>query len=97
MRVCPDAQIDDGVLDVTVVGEVSKPEFIKTFPKVFTGRHVTHPKVRRLRGADVVITAERTLQVFADGEHAGTLPARFSIVPQALSIVTADAERKDAT
>jgi diacylglycerol kinase (ATP) len=97
MRVCPDAEVDDGVLDITVVGEVSKPDFIKTFPKVFTGRHVSHPKVRQFRGAEVSITAERTLQVFADGEHAGTLPAMFTVVPLALRIVVPSAERKDVT
>ncbi len=97
MRVCPDANIDDGVLDITVVGEVSKPEFIKTFPKVFTGRHVTHPKVQRLRGAEISIKAERTLQVFADGEHAGTLPAMFTVVPSALGIVVPAEEGKDVT
>ena len=97
MRVCPDAQIDDGVLDVTVVGEVSKLDFIKTFPKVFTGRHIAHPKVRVLRGAEISITAERTLQVFADGEHAGTLPATFSVVPSALGIVVPPDQRKDVT
>ena len=97
MRVCPDAQLDDGVLDITVVGEVSKPDFIKTFPKVFTGRHVSHPKVQQLRGADISITAERTLQVFADGEHAGTLPAMFTVLPSALEIVVTPDERKDVT
>ncbi len=97
MRVCPDAKVDDGVLDITVVGEVSKLDFIKTFPKVFTGRHISHPKVQQLRGAEVSITAERTLQVFADGEHAGTLPATFTVVPAALGIVVPPDERKDAT
>jgi diacylglycerol kinase (ATP) len=97
MRVCPDAEVDDGVLDITVVGEVSKPDFIKTFPKVFTGRHVKHPKVRQFRGAEVSITAERTLQVFADGEHAGTLPATFAVVPLALRIVVPNAAGKDVT
>ncbi len=97
MRVCPNAELDDGVLDVTVVGEVSKLDFIKTFPKVFTGRHISHPKVQQLRGAEVSITAERTLQVFADGEHAGTLPATFTVLPSSLGIVVPADERKDVT
>lgn len=97
MRVCPDAQLDDGVLDITVVGEVSKLDFIKTFPKVFTGRHVTHPKVKRFRGAEISITAERTLQVFADGEHAGTLPAVFTVLPSALGVVVPADQGKDVT
>src|SRR3954452_12650005 len=45
MRVAPDARLDDGLLDVTVVGEMSKPEFLVNFTKVFKGTHVQHNKV----------------------------------------------------
>jgi diacylglycerol kinase (ATP) len=93
MRVCPDAVVDDGLLDITIIGDVSKMDFIRTFPKVFTGKHMAHPKVRRLQGKEISITAERTLQVFADGEHAGTLPATFVIVPKALGVVVPPNER----
>src|SRR3954447_24699389 len=43
MQVCPAAEVDDGLLDITVVGPISKLEFLKTFPKVFKGTHVDHP------------------------------------------------------
>ena len=51
MRVCPDARLDDGLLDVTVLGPISKPEFLRVFPKVYKGTHVRHPAVtvRRAR------------------------------------------------
>jgi diacylglycerol kinase (ATP) len=87
MKVCPTAVPDDGLIDVCVIGDVSKIDFIRTFPKVFSGRHIEHPKVTVLRGKEVTISAERTLQVFADGEHVGTLPATFTVVPGSLPVV----------
>ena len=97
MRVCPDAKVDDGILDITLIGDVSKLDFIRTFPKVFTGKHLSHPKVRQLRGRDISITAERTLQVYADGEPVGTLPATFTVAPLALAVVVPPTERKETT
>jgi diacylglycerol kinase (ATP) len=87
MMICPTAVPDDGLIDLCVIGDISKAEFIKTFPKVFKGRHVDHPKVTVLRGKEVSISAERTLQVFADGEHVGTLPATFTVEPSSMSVV----------
>lgn len=87
MRVCPQAREDDGLLDVCVVTEIGKWEFVKTFPKVFRGRHVEHPAVRLLRGAQAEVSADRPFQVFADGEHVGGVPVTFTVVPGALSVV----------
>lgn len=87
MRITPDALLDDGLLDVCVIGDVSKPDLIRTFPKVFRGRHVAHPKVRMHRARVAAVDADRPLQVFADGEHVGTTPARFEVLPGVLSVV----------
>jgi len=87
MRVCPDASLEDGVLDVCVLGKVSKFEFVKTFPKVFKGRHVDHPAVTMLRAKEIEIAADRPFQLFGDGEHMGSLPATLSVVPGALKVV----------
>ena len=87
MKVTPDARYDDGVLDVCVIQELPKWQFVKTFPKVFTGKHVTHPAVTMLRGKEIEISAERPFQVYADGEPVGHLPAAFSVVPASLRLV----------
>lgn len=87
MLVCPDAQVDDGLLDVCVIGEVSKWDFVRTFPKVFKGRHVDHPAVRMLRGEKVEISADRPFLVYADGELVGSTPATFTILPQSIRMV----------
>jgi diacylglycerol kinase (ATP) len=87
MKVTPEARSDDGILDLCVIGEVSKFEFVKTFPKVFSGKHVTHPKVTMLRGREIDISAERPFEVYGDGERLGSLPATFTVVPGALRVV----------
>lgn len=87
MKVTPTARADSGVLEVCVVGEVPKLEFVRTFPKVFKGTHVDHPKVTMMRGREIHVTASGGFQVFADGEHVGTLPATFLVQPAALRVV----------
>ena len=87
MKVTPDARYDDGVLDVCVIQELPKWQFVKTFPKVFSGKHIMHPAVTMLRGKEIEISAERPFQVYADGEPVGRLPATFSVVPASLRLV----------
>jgi diacylglycerol kinase (ATP) len=89
MRVTPGARLDDGLLDVTVVGAMSRPEFLWTFPKVFRGNHVTHAKVTTLRGAHVhleSLDASVPMEVYADGERVGPLPGTMEAVRDALTV-----------
>lgn len=86
MQVCPGARSDDGVLEVCVIQELSKWQFVRTFPKVFKGRHVEHRAVRMLRGQEIEISADRSFQVYADGERVGSLPATFTVLPGAMRV-----------
>jgi len=90
MRVAPRASLADGLLDVVVIAGIGKLEFLRTFPKVFGGRHVEHPAVAVHRAAKVELDADRPLHVYADGEFAGTLPATFEVRPAALTVLAAD-------
>jgi diacylglycerol kinase (ATP) len=90
MRVAPQASLDDGLLDVVVIADIGKLEFLRTFPKVFSGRHVDHPAVTVHRAAHVELDADRALAVYADGEPAGTLPATFEVRPAAVAVLAAD-------
>jgi diacylglycerol kinase (ATP) len=87
MKVLPTASITDGLLDVCIVEELSRGAFLRAFPRVFRGTHVSHPKVRMLRGRTVKVEADRRIQVYADGERVGPLPAIFEIEPGALRAV----------
>jgi diacylglycerol kinase (ATP) len=86
MLVAPDARIDDGLLDLFIVNKITKPELIKVFPKVFTGKHVTHPAVEILRVTEVTLISDG-VPVYADGEPAGQLPMTVSIAPKALRVL----------
>jgi YegS/Rv2252/BmrU family lipid kinase len=86
MWVTPDAEPDDGVLDTLLIGDVTKADFVRTFPKIYRGKHLSHPKIEVLRGAAVEVEAELPLPIVLDGEQPGTTPARFEIVPGALRV-----------
>jgi diacylglycerol kinase (ATP) len=87
MQVCPNAVLDDGLLDVTVLGPVSKTEFIKTFPKVFKGTHVDHPAVTLRRVRTIALAAEG-VTAYADGEFLSDLPVTAECVPGAVRMLS---------
>lgn len=86
MLVCPDASLDDGLFDVMIVNEISTLEFLKVFPKVFSGKHVGHPAVQVLRGREVRLEAAGIIS-YADGERFAPLPMSAQIVPAALHVL----------
>ena len=87
MKVLPQASIVDGALDICIVTAMSKAAFLRAFPKVYVGKHTTHPNVMMLRGTDLKVEANRRVSVFADGEKVGSLPAVFTVLPKALPVV----------
>ena len=87
MKVLPGAYVNDGLLDVCIVEALGKAAFLRAFPRVFTGSHGSHPKVRMLRASAVTVEANRKVQVYADGERVGPLPATFEVLPGALPVV----------
>jgi len=86
MRVCPDASFDDGLFDILIVHQISTFEFLKVFPKVFSGKHVGHPAVEILRGGKVRLEASGIVS-YADGERFAPLPMVTQIVPAALNVL----------
>ena len=72
MNICPQSQLDDGLFDVIILEPVSTIEFLKVFPKVYSGSHISHPKVRSLRAAKVSIESDAI--AYADGERIGPAP-----------------------
>jgi YegS/Rv2252/BmrU family lipid kinase len=86
MKLAPEARQDDGLFEVVTIGDVTKPDFVTTAPKLYSGRYLAHPKVELLRSATVTIEAAVPLPLEVDGEPIGTTPARFEIVPSALRL-----------
>jgi len=92
LHVCPDALMDDGLLDVLVVGPLSRTRFVRLYPSVFSGRHVGHPEVHILR-ARVVCVDSPGIVGYADGERIGPLPLTCEAVPGALRVLAPVAGR----
>jgi diacylglycerol kinase (ATP) len=86
MRVCPDASLEDGLLDVTVLGPISKLEFIRVFPSVYKGTHVNHRAVT-VKRARVVSLSAFGVTAYADGERVASLPVACEAVPKALHVL----------
>jgi diacylglycerol kinase (ATP) len=86
MKLCPDAQPDDGLFDVLAIGDLTKGDLLLTLPKTFRGTHLPHPKAELLRGGRVTVEASEPLPIELDGEQPGTTPARFELVPNALRV-----------
>lgn len=72
MYVCPQAQLNDGLFDVMILEPVSKVEFLKVFPKVYSGSHISHPQVKILRTKKISVSANAI--AYADGERIGPAP-----------------------
>lgn len=79
LRVTPDADVNDGLFDVCIVGETSKLELLRVLPRVREGKHLGHPAIQMHRAARVSIVGDSALAAQADGEIVGNLPAVFSI------------------
>jgi diacylglycerol kinase (ATP) len=88
MMICPEAQPDDGLFDVLLIGDLTKRDLMLTLPKTYRGTHLPHPKAMLLRGTNVEVEAPEPLPIELDGEQPGTTPVRFEIVPGALRLRT---------
>lgn len=86
MKITPDAELDDGLLDVLIVKPLSRLNFVRIFPSVFKGTHVRHPKVSILRAKNVRIAGEGVV-VYGDGERIGPAPVDVQVVPGALRVL----------
>jgi diacylglycerol kinase (ATP) len=88
MKVAPNAQMNDGLLDIVMVRELSRLGFLKAFPKVFSGQHVGHPAVTILKANRASIASIMPLPVLADGELVGTTPLAVSLCPDRLRVIS---------
>ena len=87
MQVGPNADVADGLFDVMVLHKIGRMEFLKIFPKVFSGGHVTHPAVQILRGRQVTLDSPG-IRSQADGEDFLPLPLQLDVAAGALTILS---------
>lgn len=84
MKITPLAKRDDGLLDLCLVKNLSKWMLLFIFPKVFSGKHIKHPKVIYSQAESIKI--QGTGEVFADGDRKTQLPAQYRLQPGLLNL-----------
>jgi len=93
LRICPAADLHDGLFDVTVVGPISRRRLVRTLPRLRTGAHVHEPEVLTLRARQVRLAGDNGWIAYADGERQHSLPVAVTCVPDAIRVVTAHSKR----
>ncbi len=86
LRITEGADLHDGLLDVVVIGPMSKPGLVRAYPRLFTGTHVRLPQYEHHRVAEVTVAAPGIV-AYADGERVGPLPLTVRSVPGGLSVL----------
>jgi YegS/Rv2252/BmrU family lipid kinase len=87
MYLAPRARLDDGKLDIVMIGGKSKLRFLRNLPKAFKGKHVELEHVRVIRAPEVTIEADRPFSVYADGDPVAELPAKVRVLQGALEVI----------
>jgi diacylglycerol kinase (ATP) len=87
MRIAPRAALEDGLLDVCIVGKIPKFKLLALFPTVYRGRHLGIKRVDYFQVKGVRIQTPRPIDVYADGEYVCQTPVQVSVVPHALSVI----------
>ncbi|MBI2213108.1 MAG: diacylglycerol kinase family lipid kinase [Acidobacteria bacterium] len=85
--IAPAAKVDDGLLDLYVIGKCGMWDLLTTLPKAYTGKHVNSPFVRSARGRAMRIETATPMEVYADGEPLTSTPVEISIAPEKLKII----------
>jgi diacylglycerol kinase (ATP) len=88
MFTAPQADLTDGLLDVLIIGDLSKPDLLWSLPRIYKGTHLTHPKVVLKKAKEIEVKSPgEKMHLQADGELLGEVPARFRILPAMLNII----------
>jgi diacylglycerol kinase family enzyme len=87
MQMAPNASLQDGLLDVVIVGDTPKHRFLRLLPTVFKGEHIRLANVEVLRSAAVQISASRPFTMYADGDPIAELPVTVRTLPGAVRVI----------
>ena len=85
LRITEGAILDDGMLDVVVIKPMSRGGLVRTYPKLFSGTHTTHPQYEHHLARKVTV-ASPGITTYADGERFGELPLTVECAPGALTV-----------
>lgn len=89
MHIAPGAEVDDGMLDLCIVGDIGRMAALRQLPNLYRGRHTEHPSVEMRRARTVELDGDPETLVHLDGEPFGGLPLRVEIRPSVLTVAVA--------
>jgi diacylglycerol kinase family enzyme len=87
MFVLPQAELDDGKLDVLISKEASKLTFLRGVLDTFKAAHVDSPNVQFLRGAVIEVASDRPFEIYGDGDPIGATPATMRVEQRVLRVI----------
>lgn len=82
----PSAEVDDGLLDITLVHKITRRKLLKTFPKIFTGEHIDAEEVETFKASRIKIEYDNPKVMTPDGELLGTTPVEIACLKQAIEV-----------
>jgi YegS/Rv2252/BmrU family lipid kinase len=88
MKIAPEADIADNMLDVVVANSISRRELVRTFPKIFSGAHTSHPEVNAFRARHMLVETDPPSLLTPDGESLGTTPIEVEVLSGKLQLMT---------
>jgi diacylglycerol kinase (ATP) len=88
MKIAPHAQMNDGQLDVCVIGGVNPLKLARMFPTVYFGRHLSIREVEYFQAERLRVETGAPLDVYADGEYVCRTPVEVTVQPRALKVLT---------
>ena len=87
LLMAPEAQTNDGLFDVVVVNDIGKVDLMLNFPKIYSGRHLQHPKFSLYRSRSVRIDTPMNLSKMFDGDIYGQTPVNAKVLREAVTII----------
>jgi YegS/Rv2252/BmrU family lipid kinase len=86
-RIAPQAQLDDGLLEVYVFKGINTIDLFRHLASILLGKHLQDPKIDSYRGKHIEIRGEKPLPFHMDGDPQGYTPTTITIVPKALRVI----------
>ena len=90
MRIAPGAAVDDGMLDLCIVGDVSRLTALRQLANLYRGTHVDHPQVEMAQGHTIEVDGDGGTLTHLDGEPFGMLPLTVRLRPAAIRVASRD-------
>ncbi len=87
MKIAPKAKMDDGLLDVCIVGGVDPLRLLRLFPTVYSGNHLNVREVEYFQASRLRVETEQPMDVYADGEYLCATPVEVSLQRKALKVI----------